>query len=95
MLIFLSWEIGAASSNQLDIQTQPFPLSSKSQFVKILFQFITTQMIAPRDIYELADTVEAELLAQEGADLEQVNQILNIFHELKNMHIAHTHFFKD
>ena len=40
-------------------------------------------MIAPRDIYELADTVEAELLAQEGADLEQVNQILNIFHELK------------
>ena len=51
-------------------------------------------MIAPRDIYELADTVEAELLAQEGADLEQVNQILNIFHELKNMHIAHTHFFK-
>lgn len=52
-------------------------------------------MIAPRDIYELADTVEAELLAQEGADLEQVNQILNIFHELKNMHIAHTHFFKD
>ena len=52
-------------------------------------------MIAPRDIYELADTVEAELLAQEGADLEQVNQILNILHELKNMHIAHTHFFKD
>ena len=40
-------------------------------------------MIAPRDIYELADTVEAELLAQEGADLEQVNQILNIFHGLK------------
>ena len=31
------------------------------------------QMIAPRDIYELADTVEAELLAQEGADLEQVD----------------------
>ena len=30
------------------------------------------QMIAPRDIYELADTVEAEQLAQEGADLEQV-----------------------
>jgi len=30
------------------------------------------KMIAPRDIYELADTVEAELLAQDGADLEQV-----------------------
>ena len=33
-------------------------------------------MIAPRDIYELADTVEAELLAQDGADLEQVEEIL-------------------
>ena len=37
------------------------------------------QMIAPRDIYELADTVEAELLAQEGADLEQVINFLNDF----------------
>ena len=35
------------------------------------------QMIAPRDIYELADTVEAELLAQEGADLEQVKELAN------------------
>ena len=35
-------------------------------------------MIAPRDIYELADTVEAELLAQEGADLEQVRIFLMI-----------------
>ena len=34
-------------------------------------------MIAPRDIYELADTVEAELLAQEGADLEQVRELAN------------------
>ena len=33
-------------------------------------------MIAPRDIYELADTVEAELLAQDGADLEQVEENL-------------------
>lgn len=32
------------------------------------------QMIAPRDIYELADTVDAEQLVQEGADLEQVKQ---------------------
>jgi len=29
-------------------------------------------MIAPRNIYDLADTVEAEQLAQEGANLEQV-----------------------
>ena len=34
-------------------------------------------MIAPRDIYELADTVEAELLAQEGAELEQVKELAN------------------
>ena len=40
------------------------------------------QMIAPRDIYELADTVEAELLAQEGADLEQVNTFFNDFYLL-------------
>ena len=31
-------------------------------------------MIAPRDIYELADTVEAEILAEDGADLEQVEK---------------------
>ena len=36
-------------------------------------------MIAPRDIYELADTVEAELLAQDGADLEQVEENLWLF----------------
>ena len=35
-------------------------------------------MIAPRDIYELADTIEAELLAQDGADLEQVEEICDI-----------------
>ena len=40
------------------------------------------QMIAPRDIYELADTVEAELLAQEGADLEQVSTFFNDFYLL-------------
>ena len=33
-------------------------------------------MIAPRDIYELADTVEAEILAQDGADLEQVGEFV-------------------
>ena len=38
--------------------------------------FLQIQMIAPRDIYELADTVEAELLAQDGADLEQVEEKL-------------------
>ena len=37
------------------------------------------QMIAPRDIYELADTVDAELLAQEGADLEQVKDSWMVF----------------
>ena len=34
-------------------------------------------MIAPRDIYELADTVEAEVLAQDGADLEQVGEFVS------------------
>ena len=37
------------------------------------------QMIAPRNIYDLADTVEAEQLAQEGANLEQVKELLNDF----------------
>jgi len=37
-----------------------------------LLDSLLQEMIAPRDIYELADTIEAELLAQEGADLEQV-----------------------
>ena len=37
------------------------------------------QMIAPRDIYELADTVDAEQLVQEGADLEQVKQWVLVF----------------
>ena len=39
-------------------------------------------MIAPRDIYELADTVETELLAQDGADVEQVGEFVTDIHAL-------------
>ena len=43
-------------------------------------------MIAPRDIYDLADTVDAEQLAQEGADLEQVNKLfINFFFNLSHV----------
>ena len=43
------------------------------------------QMIAPRDIYDLADTVDAEQLAQEGADLEQVNKLFVMFFNVKHL----------